>query len=247
MRVNGHPSSGRVPEPDGTDSDPLAVGRRGRRGRRWAFVLAGALVGLALIWLIVSGAAGFFLEEEALRQRIESWGALAPIGFVLAMWIVQPVGVPGVVFMVPASLVWSAPTAIALSWIGNMGASWIAFEVTRSVGQEWVSRRIPERLHRFDDRLVGGGAWPVFVLRIVTGQLPAADWLLGVSSVRRGPFLLGTALGILPGIVVTVLYGADLIGWLRDHPGAAVLVVALLLGRGALRWRRGRRQVAESS
>lgn len=215
--------------------------------RRVAAAVVVVAIAALVVWLIVSGTAAPHLEEEALRSRIESWGVFGPIGFVLVMWLVQPFGVPGVLFMVPASLVWSAPLAIVLSWIGNMGASWIAFEVTRRMGQEWVAERIPERVRGFDQRLASGGWWPVFLLRVVTGQIPAADWMLGVSTVRRGPFLFGTGLGILPGVIVTIVYGADLLGWLRDHPGVGLLLLVVALGRRIPGWLRRRRDAGDTT
>lgn len=200
-------------------------------------VVAAAVVGVAA-WLLATGALSGLSDQDAFQERIQGWGALAPIGFVAIMWVVQPFGVPGVVFMVPASLVWSAPVACALSWIGNMGASTIAFEATRRVGQDWVRSRIPERLHRFDDRLAAGGVWPILLLRLVTGQIPAADWLLGVSSVRRVPFLIGTGIGVIPTIVLMVVFGADIIAWLTEHPIAFVPLVALAVIRRAMQKRR---------
>lgn len=207
---------------------------------RWLLAAIVVAVVGALIWFIASGTASTFFDEDAFRNRIEGWGIAGPIGFVALMWAFQPFGLPGVLFMVPASLVWSDPVAIALSWIGNMGASWIAFEVTRRFGRDWVSSRIPERLQRFDERLAAGGVWPVFVLRVLTGQIPAADWLLGISSVRRGPFLIGTGLGILPGIVLIVVWGADLLGWLGDRPWLLMLLIILAIARRVPGWRRRR-------
>ena len=122
------------------------------------------------------------------------------------MWLLQPAGVPGAVFMVPAAVVWPIPTAIALSWIGNMGASSIAFVMARWFAHDWAQARLPERLRRWDTRLAGGSTlqvtWQVTLLRFVTGQLTPADWLLGVSTVSARAFLVGTGIGIIPGIVL---------------------------------------------
>ncbi|MEL0000529.1 MAG: TVP38/TMEM64 family protein, partial [Acidimicrobiaceae bacterium] len=58
-----------------------------------------------------------------------------------------------------------------------------------------------------------------------------ADWLLGVSSVRLTPFFLGTAIGIIPSVVLVVLLGASVGDWLFAEPfrwgGFLVAIVAL--------------------
>ena len=200
------------------------------KGRVAPVASAGIVVlGLLLIWS--QGHFEGLTDAEVFKERIRSWGPWGPLLFILAMWMIQPFGVPGLVFMVPASLVWSAPAAIALSWVGNMGSSFLAFEFTRRVGHEWVRDRIPPKLQRFDARLAAGGVWPVLALRVVTGQIPPADWLLGVSSVKRGAFLIGTGLGIIPGIVLIVVYGADVLEWLQGHPLLAAALIVLMVVR----------------
>jgi uncharacterized membrane protein YdjX (TVP38/TMEM64 family) len=150
-------------------------------------------------------------------------GAVGPLLFVVAMWLTQPLGVPGAVYMLPAGAVWPAPTAVALCWIGNLGASWLAFTYARSLARDWVMARIPARLHRYDDQLADGGVLPIVALRVVFGQLPAADWLLGVTKVTTRRFLVGTAIGIVPGILLFVILGGGLLDlWASIPLGAQV-------------------------
>ena len=165
-------------------------------------------------------------------DRVEAFfterGAVGPIVFVLAMWALQPAGVPGLVFMVPAAVVWPLPTAMALSWVGNMGASTIAFAMARHLAREWVQNHMPTRLRGWDERLAEGGLFQVFLLRVVTGQLTPADWLLGVSTVRSTTFLVGTALGIIPGIVLATTVGGGIVDLLGNRWLRAPLLVALV-------------------
>ena len=80
----------------------------------------------------------------------------------------------------------------------------------------------------------------VALLRLFTGQITPADWLLGVSSVRLTPFFVGTAIGIIPSVVLVVLVGASVGDWLFAEPSrwGGVLVVIAVLGT----WRRMRRR-----
>ena len=140
--------------------------------------------------------------------------------------------------MVPASLVWSAPAAIALSWVGNIGASFIAFAFARWVARDWAQQRLTDRLRAWDGRVEHGGVREVALLRLFTGQITPADWLLGVSSVRLTPFFVGTAIGIIPSVVLVVLVGASVGDWLFAEPSrwGGVLVVIAVVGT----WRRTR-------
>ncbi len=192
-----------------------------------AIVFAAVVVGVSAAVMV----GGWDLVRDA--DRVEAFlvdrGLLGPLVFVAAMWLIQPLGVPGVFFMVPAAVIWNPVLAISLSWIGNMGASTIAFGFARWLAHDWAQRHLPPTLHRWDARIEAGGVREVIVLRVLTGQLTPADWLLGVSSVRVRPFLIGTGIGIVPGVVVAVLVGGSLAGWLGAEPirwGTALLGLA---------------------
>jgi uncharacterized membrane protein YdjX (TVP38/TMEM64 family) len=193
------------------------------------------------------GAAGLFLlvggwdllsDPDRVIDLLRDSGWVGPVVFVLSMWVIQPFGLPGVFFMLPAAVVWPWPVAVVLSWVGNMGASIIAFMFARWFARDWVNQRIPPRIAHYDERFAVGGVWPVILLRVATGQLPPADWFLGVSRVTFGAFFVGTAIGIIPAILVAVVVGGSLLSWALDRPAllAAGLLVAVIAG--ALWWTR---------
>jgi uncharacterized membrane protein YdjX (TVP38/TMEM64 family) len=193
------------------------------------------VVGVAAA-IAVTGLGDRLGDVESVETFLRDRGWVGPVVFVLVMWGLQPLGVPGVVFMVPAAVVWPAPVAMALSWIGNMGASFIAFAFARWVAREWAQARLPGRVRRWDARLAAGRVSDIVLLRVVTGQLTPADWLLGISSVRVRPFLIGTGVGIIPVIVIVVVAGASVGGWLFAEPvrwgsAVAVVVAGALAGR----------------
>jgi len=177
-----------------------------------AFVL---LASVATLFFVLGGY-GWVAGDGNVERLLTETGVLGPIIFVLVMWITQPLGVPGFVYMIPAGIVWPFPLAIALSWIGNLGASFIAFSFARWFGRDWVKARIPPRMHKYDDQLEQGGLRPIILLRLVFGQLPPADWLLGVTKVTQRNFLIGTGIGIIPGVIVAVVAGGGFVDLLLD-------------------------------
>lgn len=197
-------------------------------------------VGAAIAAFVLLGGWEFVSDGDRVEAFFTERGALGPVVFVLIMWALQPAGVPGLVFMVPAAVVWPLPTAMALSWIGNMGASTIAFAMARYLARDWAQNHMPTRLRGWDERLANGGLWQVFLLRVVTGQLTPADWLLGVSTVRFRTFLIGTGLGIIPGIVLATTIGSAGVDLLADRRIRWVVIVALVGFRVLRRLRRRR-------
>lgn len=213
-------------------------------------VVAFTVLVTAVVLFFLLGGYSWITGDGNVERLLTQTGILGPIIFVLLMWCTQPLGVPGFVYMVPAGIVWPYPLAIALSWIGNIGASYIAFMFARWFARDWVSYRIPPRMHRYDDRLEQGGLRPVILLRLVFGQLPPADWLLGVSKVTQRNFLIGTGIGIIPGVVFFVVAGDSLVDVLRDLPILARrIAIGILIGLAVGRrvWKRRKRASADAN
>ena len=213
-------------------------------------VAAFALLAGTVSLFFVLGGYSWITGDGNVERLLTETGILGPLIFVLIMWCTQPLGVPGFVYMVPAGIVWPIPLAIALSWIGNLGASYIAFMFARWFGRDWVRFRIPPRMHRYDDRLEQGGLRPVILIRVIFGQLPPADWLLGVTKVSQRNFLIGTAIGIIPGVVLFVVAGGGLFELLRGMPTSARrigigIVIALAISRRV--WKRRTRSSTDTS
>ena len=206
--------------------------------RRW---IALPLALVAAVLFVALGGWDFVSDAERVEEFFTERGAVGPIVFLLAMWVLQPVGVPGLVFMVPAAVVWPLPTAMALSWIGNMGASTLAFAMARHVARDWVQNHMPTRLRGWDERIAAGGLTQVVLLRVVTGQLTPADWLLGVSTVPVRVFAIGTAIGIIPGIVLATTLGGGIVDLLGNRSLRLPLVAVLVAFAVFRRIRRARR------
>jgi uncharacterized membrane protein YdjX (TVP38/TMEM64 family) len=213
-------------------------------------VVAFTVLVTAVVLFFVLGGYGWITGDGNIEQLLTETGVLGPLIFVLVMWCTQPLGVPGFVYMVPAGIVWPYPLAITLSWIGNLGASYIAFMFARWFARDWVRYRIPPRMHRYDDRLEQGGLRPIILLRLVFGQLPPADWLLGVTKVTQRNFLIGTGIGIIPGVVFFVVAGGSLVDVFRDMPILARrITIGILIGLAVGRrvWKRRKRASADAT
>ncbi len=185
---------------------------------------------------------------ERVAALVERAGIFGPIAFVALFAAAELVQVPGALFVVAAALLWPVSVALPTAYLGALIASVVVFVVARRLVPEALRERLPERLLRYEARLVTHGLTTVIALRLVLFLAPAAHWLLGASRVSFRDFLLGTAIGIAPGVIALVLLGrqafdnADVLRpWLL---GALALGAVLVVVRRA---RAARRRVTRAS
>ena len=55
--------------------------------------------------------------------------------------------------LLTAVAVWPPWLAFLLNWCGAVGAGVVGFAFARTVGRDWVARRLPARLAGLDDRI----------------------------------------------------------------------------------------------
>ncbi len=116
---------------------------------------------------------------------------------------------------------------IAVSWVASMLSAVVGFAIARRLGRDAVAELSGPRLARVEDVLRRQGVAAVVVARL-TPVLPftIVNYGAGVSAVPRRDFLVGTAVGIVPGTVGYAALGAS--------AGRSAAIVAGSLALGAV-------------
>lgn len=112
----------------------------------------------------------------------------------------------------------------------------MSYGLGRWLGKRSLPAFLKTRLEKLNRRLAKRGILAVALLRLVpTAPFPVINFAAGTAGIRFSDYLVGTGLGMLPGIVLVVL-SADLIRKLLAGPDplvvaglAAVLVLAVLV------------------
>ena len=162
-----------------------------------------------------------------------AWSQFAPLlaiaAFVVGGLVVFPV------------LVLIAATAAALGpWMGFVSAatgvllsSAILFGVGRVLGHVRLQRLLGRRSARVQSRIIGKGIVAVAMIRMVPiAPFSIVNVVAGASKLSLRDFMLGTALGMLPGIAVMAALGAQIADLARN----ASLWNAVLLALAILGW-----------
>jgi phosphatidylserine/phosphatidylglycerophosphate/cardiolipin synthase-like enzyme/membrane protein DedA with SNARE-associated domain len=205
---------------------------RPRTSRR---VLGGALVllvvaALALAWRW--GPLHEWLDRDTLRALAHAversqWTPLWMLGaYVVASLMVMPI----MLLIVATALVFDPLTACAYAMAGSLLGATLTFCVGKALGHRAVRQIAGQRVNALSRRLGEGGVFAVMVVRILPiAPFTVVNVVAGASHLRMRDFLLGTALGMTPGIVAVAVFSDRLGAALQDPSPVTVLLLGLAL------------------
>jgi len=164
-----------------------------------AAVVAAAVVGLPLASWVAGSAA--WAQQHQLAAA-----ALFVVIYVLAAVVL----VPCAILTLAAGFLFGLPLGIALTSVGSVLGAAGAFVVGRFWAHDWVARRI-DKWPRFH-ALIAATHTDGFVLVLLARLSPVIPYVLlnyafSVTAVRFRAYILATAIGMLPAIVLYVYAG----------------------------------------
>jgi uncharacterized membrane protein YdjX (TVP38/TMEM64 family) len=198
------------------------------------FLLAG---GAGFIFLLAVGVLGF--EGKALVQQWLGFAAHSQFALLIAIVAFAALaflGVPQIALIAAAVVAFGPVLGFAYSWIGTMVSASIGFGLGRAVGAALLARYSGEGVQRFVKLIARNGFLASLVVRLVpAAPFVAINMAAGVTGMRLTSFLAGTAIGIVPKILLTVMAGNSVVRARGEAMviNLVVLVVVLLVWLGA--------------
>ena len=199
------------PEPPSQSAEAIlqvAAARRGAMRRRIVRIVAfgAVLIALALLWLDTP------LREWADIPRLVAAAhqlgdsPLAPLA-VLAAFVAGGLVVAPVNVLIGATMVVFGPLAgICYALLGSLLNAWVLYEIGRLLPAASLRARLDRPLRLLTGRMSHQGILAIMLIRIVpVAPYSVVNVIAGAAHVARVPYLIGTALGMLPGIVLNAL------------------------------------------
>lgn len=208
------------------------------RYRLLVWILAlGLLVGAAALWHLTP------LSEWLTVERLQEvaftlkQSPLAPL-LVLGGYILGGVLVMPVTLLIAATLVAFGPwLGLVYALLGSLASAVVVYAIGHRLGRRTVHRLLGARATYVSQQLAQRGLLAVAVVRVLpVAPFSVINFIASVSHIRFRDFVLGTALGMLPGLLALTLF-FDRIAAAIKEPGpgtAAALLVALVLIVAAL-------------
>lgn len=180
-------------------------------------------------------------DLDAVQRAVAASGAWGPVVYVVLHVVVTLVPVPKNLLATIAGALFGLGPGIALSWSASLLSALVTFQLARHLGREAVEELTGHRLQGVRRVLRDQGVLSVVVARL-TPVVPftVVNYAAGVSPVTRRDYVVGTAVGVVPGTVAYVALGASA-GQDLTTIGIAVALGVLLLAATAALGRRLRR------
>lgn len=204
---------------------------------------------ILFIFCIIATAIGIyflgFINPNELQLWLKSLGIWAPILYIILYTL-------GTLLILPSTPLNLCGGALFGVWWGTfwtsiaaMIAAIISFILTRSIGRDYVAKKLKGKWEALDAELHHGGLFYMFAIRLLP-IIPygIVNFAAGLTSISFRDYVIGTALGTVPGILPFVLMGSGLQSLSKGNI-MPLMIAFTLTGMlvGVATWYRRRRQV----
>jgi uncharacterized membrane protein YdjX (TVP38/TMEM64 family) len=186
---------------------------------KWVFllcILAGVVFFVIFqynsqLWNQVIKLYHIYQDHHQLKKVISSYGPYAPLAYIL-LQIIQVViaPIPGGAVEFLGGYLFGVRGGFVYSMVGLILGSWLAFSLARIFERIAVEKFVSEKTRKKFDYLVEHeGVILSFILFLLPGfPKDALCYILGLTPMHLGMFLIISTIGRIPGTLMAILQGA---------------------------------------
>ncbi len=171
-------------------------------------------IALVVVLVAISTATAFLPVKEwvkAFSDWVQTLGALGVVLFIAVYALATVLFLPGWIFTVAAGLVYGVVGGTAVALTGAVIGATLAFLCGRYLVRERV-RAATKGNRKFEaiDQAIGEQGWKIVGLLRLSPLIPfnLSNYFYGVTAVAFLPYLLASAVGMLPGTLLYAYLGA---------------------------------------
>lgn len=167
-------------------------------------------------------------DLASVKSFILSFGSLAPIVYILMFTFVPLTLFPDAILAIASGTIFGLFWGTVYTMIGAACGATLSFFIARFLGRDVVMKLLKHNAQWFDEGVERQGFLIILVMRLVP-LIPfdVISYGAGLSKIKFWDFLVGTLIGIIPGVVIYVNLGDKA---LDVHSPAFYGSLALLIG-----------------
>jgi phospholipase D1/2 len=202
----------------------------GGRGLLRGVIALLVLVGLAMAWRWTP--LGDWLDVETVAGWISFLRdhPITPL-MVIGGYVVGGLAlVPVTVLIAATALAFGPLLGFIYSLLGCLASAAFTYGLGYFLGHDTIRSVAGARLSRLSRRIAQHGLVAILIVRVVpVAPFTVVNMMAGASHIRLRDYLLGTCLGMLPGLSIMTLFGDQLEDVIRDPSAESLLVLIGLI------------------
>jgi phospholipase D1/2 len=187
-----------------------------------------AVVLMVLIYGVRRSPLSVYLDPENLepwQELVGDAGAWAKPLFIAVGTVIISVGVPRTVVSLAGGMLFGIGMGLVTAMTATMLSAMLTFYIGRWAGHRYVRRRFGERVGEVRRMMRQHGVVAMILIRQLPITALASNLLCSVSGVRARHYFLGSLVGLLPGAIIFVVFGAGV----RRNFGLRATAASVLL------------------
>ncbi|MBU1044422.1 MAG: TVP38/TMEM64 family protein [Candidatus Omnitrophica bacterium] len=175
------------------------------------------------------------MSVAQIKASIKSYGAWAPLAYILLFQIRPLILFPSTMALVAAGVIWGWEALIYIYVASIICATW-QFFIARYIARDAVEKMVNAKAEEIKKYVEKNSLVSVILIRMI----PNVAWdiqnlILGLTKIKYWKYILGTIIGMLPGSIVLVYFGDSFVSVLLNPQHWWKMVLAVLV-LGVIYW-----------
>lgn len=200
--------------------------------KQWWKIIAVVLAMFALTAIWRYTPLSEWLNPETLKTAAESLKShpLTPVLVIAIFSLAGLLAFPVTLLIVTTALAFGPVWGAAYSMVGSLFSALLAYAVGHYLGRKTVQKLAGSSINRLSRRLAHHGILAIITVRIVpVAPFTVINLVGGASHIKARDFVLGTILGMLPGILGLTVFADSLIKTIQQPEPDQIVFFAVII------------------
>ncbi len=181
-----------------------------------------AILGVLIVVAVMIALSIDTASLSAVREAVAELGAVGPFALIVIYAVAMVALLPGTPFTVAAGVLFGPVLGSVTALVGATIGATLAFLVGRGIGRRAVEEVTGRRIAAIDRFLADRGFLAILMVRLIPlFPFNVVNLVSGVTGLTRRDYVLGTAIGIVPGTVLLAALGGSV-----DDPTSPLFISA---------------------
>lgn len=188
------------------------------------------VIAMTAIWRFTSLSEWLNVDTlQNVAQQIKAY-PFTPIIVLLIFTIASVLAFPVTLLIVTAGLTFGPVWGSIYAIVGSLLSALIAYGIGRYMGKKTVKRLAGSLINRLSQRLAKHGLLTIITVRIVPiAPFTVINLVAGSSHIKLRDFMIGTLIGMLPGILAITVFADSLIKTISDPSPTQIGIFAIIV------------------